>query len=67
MDPKLFTINKVQQVLVVRVDVLGLPGLRFKQDAVLAAALMFQNAQVCSPTGQPQMEPVQHHLLLRGI
>ena len=41
-----------------RVDFLGLPGLGFKQDAVLAADIMFQNAQVCSPTEQPQMEPV---------
>lgn len=63
----MFTINKVQQVLAVRVDFLGLPGLGFKQDVYLAADIMFQNAQVCSPTVQPQMGPVQHHLLLRGI
>lgn len=39
-------------------DFLGLPGLRFKQKTVLAADAMFQNAQVCSPTVQSEMDPV---------
>lgn len=33
-------------------DFLGFPGLGFKQETILAADVMFQNAQVCSPTTQ---------------
>lgn len=67
MGCKLFTINKVQQVFALRVDFQCLPGLEFKQEAVLAVDIMFPNVQVCSPTSQSQMEPVQHHLLLRKV
>lgn len=42
-------LTRCNRFLAVWVGFLGLPGLRFIPETVLAADVMFQNAQVCSP------------------